>query len=123
MCTYSCDSVEQLIVKHVISLATSSKSGIKYKLKSVQENVDIISKVDAVTAIEVDFVMMFIHHSWSHLSTVLLCLKGIYYLKIFINQYSVNMVFSCLLHAFALILVAVVKNWGGGLQSSNIERM
>jgi hypothetical protein len=35
-------------------------NSIKYKLLSVQEKVDIINKVDAVTAFEVHFVMIFI---------------------------------------------------------------
>jgi hypothetical protein len=46
---YSFYAVEQLIIEYVISMDTTSKTSIKYKLLSIQEEPDVISKVDAIS--------------------------------------------------------------------------
>lgn len=46
-CRYSVCPVEQLIIEHVISMASASKSSTKPKLLSIQEKLDIMNKVDA----------------------------------------------------------------------------
>jgi hypothetical protein len=48
MCVYSFFfSVEPLIIDHMISMGTTSKTGTKHRLLTVQEKLDIINMVGA----------------------------------------------------------------------------